>query len=60
MMFVVVHVLFFTAVLHNMQPVLSKTFRDFGFFFYANQTVAIASNTCLSNKGSNIKQKLQN
>ena len=42
-----------TAVSDNTRPALSKTFQDFGLFFDVNQTVSIASNRCLSNKGSN-------
>ena len=37
-----------------------KEVSGFGFFFNVNQTVTIASNCCLSNKGGNNKQKLQN
>ena len=40
----------------NALPALSKTFQDFGFFFGVNQTVTIASNPCLSNKGGINKQ----
>ena len=42
-----------TAVSDNTRPALSKTFQDLGFFFDVNQTVTIASNPCLLNKGSN-------
>ena len=42
-----------TAVSDNTRPALSKTFQDFGLFFDVNQTVSIASNRYLSNKGSN-------
>ena len=39
---------------------LSKTFQNFGFFFHVNQTVTMASNPYLSNKGSNNERKLKN
>ena len=38
-----------TDVSDNTRPALSKTFRDFGFFFDVNQTITIAYNPCLSN-----------
>ena len=47
-----------TAVSDNTRPALSKTFRDFGFFYDVNQTVTIAS-TMFVNKGGNNEQKLQ-
>ena len=34
-----------------------KTFQDFEFFFDENQTVTVASNPCLSNKGGNEEHK---
>ena len=49
-----------TAVSDNTRPALSNTFQNLGFFFDVNQTVTIASNPCLSNKGGNNEQKLQN
>ena len=49
----------FTGVLDNMQPALSKTFQDFGFFFNINQTVTIASNRCLSKGGNNKAEALK-
>ena len=50
----------FKAVSDNKRPALSNTFQDFGFYFDVSQTVTIASNHCLSNKGNNEQKKLQN
>ena len=46
-----------TAVSDNKQPVLSKT-GFWGGFLDISQTTNMASNPCLSTKGSNNEQKL--
>ena len=50
---------FQSAVSVKTRPALSKTFQDFRFFFHVNQTVTMASNPYLSNKGGINERKLQ-